>query len=73
MVVVVDVVVVVFVVTVVFDVVAVTGTVVVAPTATLFLLTAGARVVAMANVVVTIWVLMMGRCFTTVVFKLAVP
>ena len=72
-VVVVEVVVVVLAVTVAFAVDAVAGMVVVAPTAKLFLLTTGANVVAIAMVVVTICVLMMGRCFTMVVFKLAFP
>ena len=74
-VVVVDVVVVVLTVAIGFAVVAVTGTVVaVGTSSTFFLLTLGAIVVAaMANVVVTIWVLIMGRSFTMVVFKLALP
>ena len=67
-----------------FTVVAVLGTVVVTTVAdgtsgadsitTLFLPTVGATVVAIANVVVTIWVLIMGRSAPlTVVFKLARP
>ena len=50
------------------------GTVVPASMTTLFLPTVGATVVAIGRVVVTIWVLMMGRSAPfTVVFKLARP